>query len=94
MENKMNEYIKFDIKKFDNCTFDELKSFVIDLYKITSTHHQIISQLVDSVNTLASNYNGLSDDTTAIMTIVESLVERAVKGGKGPLKIAPIKGLK
>lgn len=94
MKNEMNESVVFDVNKFDNCTFDELKSFVIDLYKITSTHHQLLSQLVDSVNTLASNCNGLSDDTAAIMTIVEALVQRAVKGGKGPLKIAPIKGFK
>ena len=32
MKNEMNESVVFDVNKFDNCTFDELKSFVIDLY--------------------------------------------------------------
>lgn len=87
MKSEMNESVLFDVNEFDNYTFDELKQKVIDLYRVAAAHHKLLSQI-------ASDFESLSDDTESIMTIVEALVQRAVKGGKGPLKIAPIKGLK
>lgn len=87
MKSEMNESVLFDVNEFDNCTFDELKQKVIDLYRVTAAHHKLLYQI-------ASDFESLSDDTESIMTIVEALAQRAVKGGKGPLKIAPIKGLK
>lgn len=87
MKSEMNESVLFDVSEFDNYTFDELKQKVIDLYRVAAAHHKLLSQI-------ASDFESLSDDTESIMTIVEALVQRAVKGGKGPLKIAPIKGLK
>lgn len=86
MKSEMNENVVFDVKEFDNCTFDELKQKVIDLYRVYATHHKLLSRIV-------SDFESLSDDTESIMTIVEALTKRVVKGGKGPLKIAPIKGL-
>lgn len=76
------DIIKVNIKKLNNCSYDELKEIVLRLHRVVSDHegtkselYYLINQLSDKVDILEERLSSMKELEGRIINLIEWLLE-------------------